>query len=94
MLRQVASILRWWFDPPAAYASGLCFLPFRTLFHNRVKIPESSIAVYMSSKDKDVFIIFLNESFFNLFLIVAPHKAQVDVATNAVNAKVTANNAR
>jgi hypothetical protein len=48
----------------------------------------------MSSTDKDVFIIFLNELFFNFFLMAAPNKAHVDVATNAVKVKVSADNER
>jgi len=58
------------------------------------QIPNNSIAVYISNMDKDVFTIFLNELFLSFSLMAAPNKAQVDVATNAVNANDSADNER
>ena len=58
------------------------------------KIPESSTAVYMSSMDKDTLITLLNRLLSSFFLMTAPNTAHVDVATNAVRAKLTADNER
>lgn len=58
------------------------------------KIPESSTAVYMSSMDKDTLITLLNRLLSSFFLMTAPNTAHVDVATNAVRVKLTADNER
>ena len=55
---------------------------------------ESSIAVYMSSNDRIVFMVFRKESLCSLFLIAAPHRVHVEMETNATDAKVTAKKVR